>query len=329
MITYIIRRSLISIPVLFFIILATFLLVHAIPGGPFDSVGQRPMPPAVRERLENRYGLNEPLSTQFFLYFGNLAKGELGPLFKTPSRDVNDIVAETFPVSIQLGLMALTVGFSIGIPAGIIAALRHNSMIDYTATFMAVLGVSIPNLVLGPVLILIFGVYLKWFEFGRWGSDPPFVLGFLPQFSDMFGPDAKFFELAILPVFALGTAYSGGIARLTRAGLLDVLDSDYIRTAYAKGLKPSTVVIVHALKNSLIPVATILGPLLAGAVTGALITENIFAINGMGRQFVLSIGQREYFLLTSLTLLFAVLLILGNLMVDIIYAWLDPRIRFD
>lgn len=162
MITYIIRRSLISIPVLFFIILATFLLVHAIPGGPFDSVGQRPMPPAVRERLENRYGLNEPLSTQFFLYFGNLAKGELGPLFKTPSRDVNDIVAETFPVSIQLGLMALTVGFSIGIPAGIIAALRHNSMIDYTATFMAVLGVSIPNLVLGPVLILIFGVYLKW-----------------------------------------------------------------------------------------------------------------------------------------------------------------------
>lgn len=329
MITYIIRRSLISIPVLFFIILATFLLVHAIPGGPFDNVGERPMPPAVRERMENRYGLNAPLSEQFFLYFGNLAKGELGPLFNTPSRDVNDIVRETFPVSIQLGLMALTVGFSIGIPAGIIAALRHNSMIDYTATFMAVLGVSVPNLVLGPVLILIFGVYLKWFEFGRWGSEPPFVLGFLPQFSDMFGPDAKFFELAILPVFALGTAYSGGIARLTRAGLLDVLDSDYIRTAYAKGLKPSTVVIVHALKNSLIPVATILGPLLAGAVTGALITENIFAINGMGRQFVLSIGQREYFLLTSLTLLFAVLLILGNLMVDIIYAWLDPRIRFD
>jgi len=329
MITYIIRRSLISIPVLFFIILATFLLVHAIPGGPFDSVGERPMPPAVRERLENRYGLNKPLPEQFFLYFGNLARGELGPLFSTPSRDVNDIVAETFPVSIQLGLMALTVGFSIGIPAGIIAALRHNSMIDYAATFMAVLGVSIPNLVLGPILILIFGVYLKWFDFGRWGSEPPFVLGFIPQFSDMFGPDAKFFELAIMPVFALGTAYSGGIARLTRAGLLDVLDSDYIRTAYAKGLKPSTVVIVHALKNSLIPVATILGPLLAGAVTGALITENIFAINGMGRQFVLSIGQREYFLLTSLTLLFAVLLILGNLMVDIIYAWLDPRIRFD
>ena len=132
-----------------------------------------------------------------------------------------------------------------------------------------------------------------------------------------------------MPVFALGTAYSASIARLTRAGLLEVLDSDYIRTAYAKGLRPSTVVGIHALKNSLIPVATILGPLLAGAVTGALITENIFAINGMGRQFVLSIGQREYFLLTSLTLLFAVLLILGNLMVDILYAWLDPRIRYD
>lgn len=329
MITYIIRRVLISIPVLFFIILATFLLIRSIPGGPFDSRGEKPLPPAVRERMENLYGLNDPLPTQFFLYLGNLAQGELGPLFRQPSRSVNDIVAETFPVSIQLGLMSLLVGFGIGIPAGIIAALRHNSLIDYTATFMAVLGVSIPSLVLGPVLILIFGVNLQWLEFGRWGAEPPFVLGFLPKFSELFGEGAKFFELALMPVLALGTAYSAGIARLTRAGLLEVLDSDYIRTAYAKGLKMATVIGVHALKNSLIPVATILGPLLAGAVTGALITENIFAINGMGRQYVLSIGQREYFLLTGLTLLFAVLLILGNLMVDILYAWLDPRIRYD
>ncbi|MBP8001799.1 MAG: ABC transporter permease [Chloroflexi bacterium] len=329
MITYIIRRVLISIPVLFFIVLSTFLLIHAVPGGPFDNVGERPMPEIVRERLENRYGLNEPLSAQFFLYMGNLAQGELGPLFNTPSRDVNDIVSETFPVSIQLGMMSLIVGFSLGIPLGVVAALRHNSALDYAATFFAVMGVSVPSLVLGPLLILIFGVYLKWFDFGRWGAEPPFVLGFLPKFDQMFGENAKFFELAIMPVFALGTAYSASIARLTRAGLLEVLDSDYIRTAYAKGLRPSTVVGIHALKNSLIPVATILGPLLAGAVTGALITENIFAINGMGRQFVLSIGQREYFLLTSLTLLFAVLLILGNLMVDILYAWLDPRIRYD
>jgi oligopeptide transport system permease protein len=329
MITYIIRRILISIPVLFFIILATFLLIHAIPGGPFDSVGERPMPAAVRERLEQRYGLNEPLPEQFFLYLSNLAKGELGPLFNSPSRDVNDIVKETFPVSIQLGMMSLILGFSIGIPAGIIAALRHNSFLDYAATFMAVMGVSVPSLVLGPILILVFGVSLKWLDFPGWGAEPPFVLGFLPKFSEMFGEGAKFFELAAMPVFALGTAYSAGIARLTRAGLLEVLDSDYIRTAHAKGLKASTVVVVHALKNSLIPVATVLGPLLAGAITGSLITENIFAINGMGRQFVSSIGQREYFLLTSLTLLFAVLLIIGNLMVDIIYAWLDPRIRFD
>ncbi|MCL4870010.1 MAG: ABC transporter permease [Anaerolineae bacterium] len=329
MITYIIRRILISIPVLFFIILSTFLLIHAIPGGPFDNVGERPMPPLVRERLENRYGLNKPLPEQFFLYVGNLLRGELGPLFSTPSRDVNDIVRETFPISIQLGLLSLILGFAIGIPAGIIAALRHNTPIDYTATFLAVLGVSVPNLVLGPLLILIFGVQLRWFDFPGWGAEYPFAFRFLPKYSEMFGPNAKFFELAIMPVFALGTAYSAGIARLTRAGLLEVLDSDYIRTAYAKGLKPSTVIIVHALKNSLIPVATIMGPLLAGAVTGSLITEQIFAINGMGRQFVASIGQREYFLLTSLTLLFAVLLILGNLMVDIIYAWLDPRIRYD
>ncbi|MBP7998825.1 MAG: ABC transporter permease [Chloroflexi bacterium] len=329
MITYIIRRVLISIPVLFFVVLATFLLIHAVPGGPFDNVGTRPMPPTVRERLENRYGLNDPLPQQFFRYMSNLLQGDLGPLFDSPSRDVNDIVRESFPISIQLGLMALLVGFGMGIPAGIIAALRHNSLIDYTATFLAVLSASIPNLVLGPVLILLFGVYLRWFDFPGWGSEPPYVLGFLPKFTEMFGDGARYFELAIMPVLALGAGFAAAIARLTRAGLLEVLGSDYVRTAYSKGLKSITVIVIHALKNSLIPVATILGPLLAGAVTGSLITENIFAINGLGRQFVASIAQREYFLLTSLTLIFAILLIIGNLLVDIIYAWLDPRIRFD
>lgn len=323
MITYIIRRILISIPVIFLIILATFLLVHAMPGGPFDYSGTKAMPEHMRRIMEDRYGLNEPVSVQFFNYLGSLLKGDLGPMLRLRSQTVNDIVAETFPVSFQLGTLSLILGFGIGIPAGIIAALKHNTIIDYSATFLAVVAASIPNLVLGPILILIFGVWLDWFPIAFWGAEPPFILGFLPR------PTTEFWTHAVLPVFALGTAYSAGIARLTRAGLLEVLDSDYIRTARAKGLRERAIIIIHALKNSLIPVVTIVGPLLAGAVTGAFITETIFALNGMGRRFVESISQREYFLQTSLTLIFGILLISGNLLVDILYAWLDPRIRYD
>ncbi len=323
MITYITRRILISIPIIFLIVLVTFLLVQAMPGGPFDYVGIRVMPEHMRRIMEDRYGLNEPMSVQFFRYLGSLLQGDLGPMLKLRSQTVNDIVSETFPVSIQLGTMSLLVGFAIGIPAGILAALKHNTIIDYSATFIAVLGVSIPSLVLGPILIYVFGVWLGVLPIAFWGAEPPFILGFLPK------PTMDFWTHAVLPVFSLGTGYSAGVARLTRAGLLEVLDSDYIRTARAKGLRERTVVAVHALKNSLIPVATIIGPMLAGAVTGAFITETIFALNGMGRRFVESITQREYFLQTSLVLIFGVLLIAGNLFVDILYAWLDPRIRYD
>lgn len=323
MVTYIIRRVLISIPVIFLVILVTFLLVQAMPGGPFDNVGQKAMPEHMRKIMEARYGLDDPVSVQFFNYLKNLARGDLGPMLKIPSQTVNDIVAETFPVSIQLGVLSIILGFGIGIPAGIMAALHHNTFIDYGATFVAVLFASIPNLVLGPLLILFFGVYLDWFPIAFWGAEPPFVLGFLPQLT------SEFWSHAVLPTFALGTAVSAAIARLTRAGLLEVLDADYIRTARAKGLRERTIVVMHALKNSLVPVVTILGPLLAGVLTGTLIVEQIFAINGMGRRFVGSVGNREYFLLTSLTLLFAILLIAGNIMVDIMYAWLDPRIRYD
>lgn len=321
---YLVRRILVAIPVIFAISLATFMLVRILPGGPFDSVGgSRPMPEPVRELLERRYGLNDPYYVQYFRYMENLLKGDLGPMFSEPGRTVNDIVAETFPVSIQLGGIALIIGYSIGIPLGIIAALRHNTMVDYTATTLAVLGVSIPNLVLGPVMILIFGVRLGWFPISFWGADPPFFMGFLPPMT------FEFWHHAAMPAFALGTGISAGIARLTRAGLLEVLSEDYIRTARAKGLRERSVIIIHGLKNSMIPVVTFFGPLLAGLLTGSLITEQIFAINGMGRRFVSSIGQREYFLITSLTLVYSVLLISGNILVDVLYAWLDPRIRYD
>lgn len=320
---YIIRRILVSIPVVLAMILATFAMIQALPGGPFDNVGERAMPEQIRILLERRYGLDKPLYEQFFNYVVNLAQGDLGPLLRSTSQDVNDVVSQTFPVSIQLGILSLTLAFTIGIPAGVIAALKHNSMIDHGATFLAVLGVSIPNLVLGPLLILIFGVYLDWLPIAFWGADPPFILGFLPR------PTLEFWTHAILPTFTLGTALSAVVARLTRAGLLDVLNEDYIRTARAKGLKETLVINRHALKNSLIPVVTLLGPLLASVVTGSLITELIFALNGMGRQFVGSVQSREYFLLTSLTLIYGVLLISGNLLVDIMYAWLDPRIRYE
>ena len=319
---YIIRRLLMAIPVVFLMILATFVLVQAMPGGPFDAIGQRAMPEHIRLLLERKYGLDQPLYEQFFRYLGNLLQGDFGPLFRQ-SQTVNDIIAQTFPVSIQLGLMSVAVGFIIGIPLGIIAALNHNTTIDYVTTFLAVISVSIPTLVLGPLLIYTFGVKLDWFPIAFWGADPPFTLGFLPPLT------TKFFRHAAMPVFSMGTGMAAGITRLTRAGLLDVLSADYIRTARAKGLRERVVIVTHALKNSLIPVATIIGPLLAAAVTGSFITEQIFALNGMGRRFVDSIGQREYFLQTSLVLIYGLLLISGNLLVDVLYAWLDPRIRYD
>ena len=323
MFRFIVRRLLMAIPVIFLVVLATFVLVHAMPGGPFDAVGMRAMPEHIRIVLERRYGLDKPLYQQFFSYVWNLLQGDFGPLFRQPSQTVNDIIAQTFPVSIQLGVLSVIVAFTLGIPIGIIAALNHNTAVDYTATFLAVVSRSIPSVVLGPVLIYVFAVELDWLPIAFWGADPPFTLGFLPDFS------RRFWVHAVLPVFSLGTGMAAGIARLTRAGLLEVLSSDYIRTARAKGLRERIVIVVHALKNSLIPVVTSLGPMLAAIMTGAFITETIFAINGMGRRFVNSIGQREYFLQTSLVLIYGILLILGNLLVDIMYAWFDPRIRYD
>jgi len=320
---YIIRRLIVSIPVLFAIVLFTFAVVHALPGGPFSNVGEKAMPEHMRLIMERRFGLDQPLYIQFWDYLVMLAHGDLGPMMRMRSQTVNDIVAQTWPVSIQLGLLAVILAFVIGIPAGILSALRRNSWVDYSATFVAVLGVSINNIVLGPVLILIFGVWLKVLPIAFWGAEPPWILGFFPK------PTWGFWTHAVLPVFTLGTAMSAGIARLTRASLLEVMVSDFIRTARAKGLKERAVVVRHALKNSLIPVATTLGPMLAAVLTGTFVVEQIFALNGMGRQFLMSIEQREYFLLSSLTLIYSIMLVLGNLFVDITYAWLDPRIRYD
>jgi ABC-type dipeptide/oligopeptide/nickel transport system permease component len=315
---YLIRRILWAIPVLFFVALVVFVLIRAIPGGPFDHAGDKSLPPSVVKNLEAKYHLNDPMWKQFVDYVG-----DLGPSLRYRSRSVNDIIAQALPVSAQLGFLAMMIAISIGIPAGIIAALRQNSYVDYSATFIAILGVSIPAIVMGPFLIWIFGLLLNWFPIARWGAQPPWFLGFLPK------PDLEFWKYAILPAVTLGSGLSASIARLTRASLLQVIREDYIRTARAKGLREGMVVIRHALKNSLIPVITILGPMFAAVLTGTFVVEQIFAIPGLGKHFVESIGNRDYPVVLGTTLLYGVAIVIANLFVDLMYAWLDPRIRFD
>ncbi len=335
---YIIRRILGFIPVLFAIALFTFVLMRAIPGGPFDFAGDKSLPPQVVANIEAKYHLDWPMWKQFLSYIigddllgeeglsRGVLRGDLGPSLRYRSQSVNDIIATTFPTSAQLGFFSLLLALLIGLPAGIIAALNQNTWLDYTSTFGAVLFLSIPNLVLAPILIWIFALKLGWLPVAGWGAKPPYVLGFLPRLSQL---NWNYVSHALMPVFALGTSSAAGVARLTRASLLQVVREDYIRTARAKGLRERVVIVVHALKNSLIPVVTVLGPAFAGLVTGTFIVEQIFGINGMGKHFVQSVGNRDYQVITGVTLVYGVILVIANLLVDITYAWLDPRIRYD
>lgn len=351
---YIVRRILWSIPVILLLTFAVFALMRMIPGGPFDFAGDKSLPKAVTENLKRRHHLEWPLLWQFTSYVlgddvagaacevvrvipgcdvvldtyrlgvsKGLIRGDLGMAMRQRGRTINEIVAESFPVSFQLGIMAVTLAVLIGIPLGTLAALKQNTWVDYTSSFFAILGLSIPNLVLGPLLIWIFALKLNWLPVATWGAKPPFFLGFIPPLN------WNFISHAILPTVALGTGLSASIARLTRASLLQVIREDYIRTARAKGLHERVIVVRHALKNSLIPVATVLGPLVAAVVTGTFVIEQIFGIPGMGKHFVNSIGNRDYPLITGVTFVYAVLLVIANLIVDIVYAWLDPRISYD
>lgn len=303
---YIARRFLSFIPVLLTVTIFTFVLVRIIPGGPFDRVGDKTLPPEIVANLEAMYHLDQPVWQQYLTYLWNLAHLDLGPSFSYRTLTVNDIVAQSLPISAQLGAMSIALALVIGIPAGCVAAIKHNTPVDYGSTFVAILGASIPSLVMGPVLIWIFALKLGWFPVARWQ-----------------GP-----EYWVLPVLTLGTGLSAGIARLTRGSLLQVMQEDYIRTARAKGLREAIVVARHALKNSLIPVVTILGPMFAAILTGTFVVEQIFGIPGLGKHFVTSIGNRDYPVVLGVTLLYAVLLVVANLVVDITYAWLDPRIRY-
>jgi ABC-type dipeptide/oligopeptide/nickel transport system permease component len=351
---YIIRRLLYGIPVIVLLTFAVFTLMRAIPGGPFDFAGDKTLPTAVVDNLKRRHHLEWPLLWQFGSYaLGDdvvgfacerapviagcdavlktykmgvsqgLIQGDLGMAMRQRGRTVNDIVAESFPISFQLGILAVALSVLIGIPAGTFAALKQNTWVDYASSFVAIIGLSVPALVMGPLLQWIFALKLDWFPVATWGAKPPFFLGLFPR------PDINFISHAVLPAFALGTIFSAQIARLTRASLLQVIRDDYIRTARAKGLRERVVVVRHALKNSLIPVVTVLGPLIAAVVTGTFVVEMIFGIPGMGKNFVLSITNRDYPIITGVTLVYSILLVIANILVDLTYAWLDPRIRYD
>jgi len=334
---YIIRRIIWAIPVLFMVALVTFVLIRAVPGGPFDFAGDKALPPSVVKNLEAKYHLDWPVWQQFCAYLlgdkictlgkvdggKGLIQFDLGPSYRYRARTVNEIIASGLPISAQLGLLAMALGVIPGILLGIFAALKQNSLVDYTATFLAILGASISNVVLGPFLIWIFALELNWFPVARWGATPPFLLGFIPT------PTVKFWLHAALPTITLSSGLSARIARLTRASLLQVIREDYIRTARAKGLRERAVILRHALKNSLIPVVTVLGPMFAAVLTGTFVVEQLFAIPGLGRHFVTSVGNRDYPVVLGTTLLYGVAIVIANLSVDIIYAWLDPRIRYE
>ncbi len=348
---YIARRFLWTLVVLLVLSLVTFILQRAVPGGPFDR--EKQLPAEILRNLEAKYHLDEPAWKQYLRYLYDvlvprIAKGEpkslleeslfdiklwddyhlrwvnLGPSYSSRSRTVNDIVREQLPVSFQLGVSALTIAVLIGIPMGIIAGLKQNTIWDYLGMSIAIFGVSVPVIAMGPILVWIFGVMLKWLPPTGWGAKPPYILFFIPR--DL---SWNFWRYVLMPAFALGLGQSAIIARLTRASLLQVIREDYIRTARAKGLPERLVVLRHALRNSLIPVVTVLGPMFAAVVTGTFVTEQIFGIPGLGKYFVVSVTNRDYPVIMGTILLYAIFLVLANLVVDITYAWLDPRIRYE
>ncbi len=337
MTAYIIRRFLWMVPVILMVTVVVFGAMKLVPGGPFSTQG-RPMSPEIRANFEARYHLDEPVWKQYIRYMvgdfvdtGNLRDFgrngllgfDLGPSYKYRGRTINNvlfdggIVKAAVSVSAQLGTLAVIIAVGLGIPLGLISALKQNTWVDYIAMFFAMLGVSIPNFVLGLLLILI----MLWLSLhnlpalplARWGTE-----SFSSWLSHM-----------ILPALTLGTGGSAIIARLTRASMLEVIRQDYIRTARAKGLTERSVILIHAFKNSLIPVTTVLGPLMAAWLTGSFIIETIFSVPGIGRFFVTSIADRDYTLIMGTILVYAVLLVFLNILVDISYAFLDPRIRFD
>ena len=303
MITFVLRRLLLFIPTLWAIATLTFFMMRAAPGGPF--MAEREIPAAAKEQLMRKYGLDQPLGTQYLRFLSNTARLDFGPSYKYPARQVREIIAEAFPVSLELGAWALLFAVLVGVPIGTLAALKQNTATDAAAMGLALAGVSIPNYVLGPTLVLILSLSLFLFPPALWQ-----------------GPQSR-----ILPVLTLATTYIAYIARLTRAGMLEVLRQDFVRTARAKGLSERAVVMRHALKLGILPVVSYLGPASAGVIMGSLVVEKIFAVPGLGRHLVNAAFNRDYTMVTGIVLFYAGFLMAFNLIVDVVYTRLDPRVE--
>jgi oligopeptide transport system permease protein len=303
-ITYLARRILWIIPVLFAVSIITFVLMHAVPGGPWDA--EKRLPAGVQARLNAEYGLDKPLYEQYIQWAGAFVTGDLGPSYRSRDRRVNDIVADGIATTVQLGVMAFTLSVVVGIPLGIFAALGHNRWPDYLSTSVSIIGIATPSFVLAILLVVLFAVELGWFPTGGWKG---------PQYW-------------VLPTVALAGFPIAVIARYTRASMLEVTRKDYIRTAQSKGLGNTSVVSRHMIRNALIPVVTILGPTLAFLVTGSFIIETIFSVPGIGRFYISAISTRDYSLLMAMTMLYAFAIAFLNVVVDVLYAYIDPRIRY-
>lgn len=301
---FLLRRLLQAIPVLLVVVTLAFFLVRLAPGGPFDA--ERAVPPEVLKSLNARYHLDDPWQRQYLDYLGRALQGDLGPSFKYPGRSVNEILAAGFPVTLELGCYALLVALMLGITAGIVAATRANTWLDHASMSVAMAGICLPTFVMGPLLVLVFSIWLDWLPVSGWG----------------YLPGDK-----ILPSLTLGFAYAAYIARLTRAGMLDVLQQDFIRTARAKGLSESAIVLKHALRGGLLPVVSFLGPALAGLLSGSFVIETLFQVPGLGRYYIQAAFNRDYTLILGTTIFLAVLIVVFNLLADILAFWLDPKLR--
>lgn len=307
MVSYIIRRLLIAIPTILILIVASFFLIQYAPGGPFTS--ERPLPPVVLANLEARYGLDQPMWKQLWDYLTNIVLHfDFGPSFKFKDRDVNDIIAQGFPISLTYGSLAFIAATVVGVGLGVTAAIRHNSWIDYTAVSMGIGAQALPNFIMGPILILVFTLWLGWLPGGGWNGGQ--------------------WQYLIMPVIALSTSYMGNIARLTRSSMLEVLNSNFIRTARAKGLPTRTVIWRHAMKPTLLPVVSYLGPVFVYVLTGSVFVDLYFSTGGLGAAYVGSALTRDYAVLLGVTILYGTLTVFVNLLTDLAYAWFDPKIRY-
>lgn len=307
MLSFIARRFAVAIPTILILIVISFVLMFAAPGGPFNA--ERPLPPQVLANIEAKYGLDQPYWKQITDYVWNVVVHfDFGPSFKYKDRSVNDIIAQGFPVTLTYGFWSFVVAVIVGVTLGVFAAIRHNTWLDYLAVGISIGAQSLPNFVMAPMLVIVFTLWLGWLPGGGWNGGQ--------------------IQYLVLPVIALSTSYMASIARITRSSMLEVLNSGFIRTARAKGLSDTRIILRHALKPAMLPVLSYLGPAFVLMVTGSVIVDSYFSTGGIGVYFVNAAFNRDYSVMMGITILMGALTILFNLIVDLLYAWIDPKIRY-